>query len=156
MDQKRYKIFPQANNVGLILTALEVINKNKDITKEHMASELSIVTRQVDYYWNVLYYFDLISSNNELTLKGRFINDPVIDRFNKLTILKNIIVENPIFREIDLLIKENKGLPSIDVIASLISEHYLYSESTLRRRANTARSWFDYFIKNEVYGDIGK
>lgn len=147
-------VFPQANSIHLILETLNAISKNKHITKIEMGNYLNIVSRQVDYYISVLEYFELITDKHELTLKGRFINDPVINELDKLKILKNIIIEKPVFCKIDEYIIQYHNLPSIDTIANFIHEYYEYSQSTLIRRASTVKSWFDYLIKLNVYGDM--
>lgn len=152
MVHKKNRAFPQANSIPLILSTLKIISEDSKSTKESIAQNLSIVLRQVDYYVNVLHYFELISNRNELTLKGRFINDPVINMADKLKILKNIMVEKSIFQDIEIYIITHQKTPSIDEISQLISNHYLYSKSTLVRRASTVKSWFDYYIENHVYG----
>lgn len=153
MDGRR-EVFPQANSVALILKTLALIGENKKITKQEIADQLSIVSRQVDYYLNVLYYFELISRNNELTLKGKFINDPVIDKHDQLVILKNIMIEKPVFKLIDDYINKNGKVPSSQVIAEYIQEWYSLSNSTLMRRASTVKSWFDYYIYHHIYGEL--
>jgi hypothetical protein len=152
MVHKKNRAFPQANSIPLILSTLKLIADDSKITKDLIAQHLSIVSRQVDYYLNVLYYFELISNKNELTLKGRFINDPTINMIDKLKILKNIMVEKPIFQDIELYILQHHKTPGIDEISQLISNYYLYSQSTLKRRASTVKSWFDYYMDNYVYG----
>jgi translation initiation factor 2 beta subunit (eIF-2beta)/eIF-5 len=152
MAHKKNRVFPQANSIPLILSTLKFIGDDSETSKESIAQNLSVVPRQVDYYINVLYYFELISNQNELTLKGRFINDPVINMSDKLKILKNIMVEQPIFQEIEDYILKYHKTPPIEEISGYISTYFLYSESTLTRRASTVKSWFDYYIENHVYG----
>ena len=150
------KSFPQANSIPLVLKMLSIINTNKDISKNDIALMLGIVPRQVDYYLGVLYFFELISINNDLTLKGRFISDPVIDEVDKLKIFKNIMVEHPVFKYINDYIEDNKEIPKVNLIALYINEYYVFSKSTLFRRASTVKSWFEYFKENRVYGEIPK
>ena len=146
-------VFPQANSIPLILETLNILSSNKNITRADICRFLNIVQRQVDYYISVLEYFDIITGKFELTLKGRFINDPVINQYDKILILKNIIIEKPVFRKIDEYIKEYHQVPSIELIANFIAEDYMYSRKTLIRRASTVKSWFDYFIKFHAYGE---
>jgi len=147
-------VFPQANSIPLVLKALSLLSSKKTITHNAISSELGIVLRQVDYYINVLQYFDLITSSNELTLKGRFINDPVINENDKMKILLNIMIEKPVFKQIDQLIITDKKVPGVEIIADIIAQHYSYSKSTLLRRASTVKSWFEYYIKHGIYGVI--
>lgn len=154
MVTKNNDIFPQANSINLVLITLQKIKENKYIKKDEMAIALEVSSRQVDYYINVLYYFSLITNKNELTLKGQYINDPVLNHHEKLIILKNIMIEKNIFKEIDSYITNNKKIPSRNFIATLIEKYYKYAPSTYFRRADTVRSWFVYFINNNVYGGI--
>lgn len=151
MDTKRYVVFPQANSVALILETLNEVSKKQKKSKKEIAETLGIVLRQVDYYVNVLYFFELISENNKLTLKGKYINDPIINPNDRNKILKNIMIEKPIFAKIDKFIIDYNKIPPLNIIADYIAEEYLFSPSTLYRRASTVKSWFDYFIKNKVY-----
>ena len=147
-------IFPQANNLNLVLQVLTILSQNKNIPKAEISLKLDIVPRQVDYYINVLYYFDLVTEKNALTLKGRFVNDPVINEYDKLVILKNIIVEKQIFAEIDCYIKLHKRVPSNLTISEYIAKYYQLSQSTLIRRSSTVKSWFEYLIKQGVYEEL--
>jgi len=136
------------------LGVLDIIQEKTNISKIDIANRLKIVSRQVDYYINALRYFELISDKCRLTLKGKFISDPLVNQADKIMIFKNIIVGKSVFSQIDGYIIQYRELPSIETIISYIKENYAYSQSTLIRRASTVRSWFDFFIKNEIYGEL--
>jgi hypothetical protein len=152
MAIKRNKVFPQANNISVLIKTLKLIEKNKRISREALAKNLTLVSRQVEYYLNALYYFDLITENAGLTLKGEFIVTAE-NATDQARIFKNIIIQEEIFKDIDAYISINKKLPETTLIANNISKYYIYSESTLHRRASTVKSWFNYFVEINLYGE---
>ncbi len=131
--------FPQADKFEKIQDMLFIIsqNENECISKLELSLEFDIVSRQIDYYFNVLKWLKVCKEENEcliLTEKGRTIVElPFKKRVEELA---KIVFSNPI---------PNYVLHGKSVPQDLFSKYNMNSGSTQRRRLQTVKAWIGYF-----------
>lgn len=137
--------FPQADNFDTIHSMLILISDHPCMTKEELKLNFDIVSRQIDYYYNVLKWLKLCKEENEcmvLTAKGiKILQLPFKERIIEIS---KIVFSEPIF---------NNFLNNKEVNLQLFQRYNVNSENTKNRRLQTVKAWILYFkniIENKV------
>lgn len=129
--------FPQADKFEKVQDMLYVISKSDCISKYELNLEFDIVSRQIDYYFNVLRWLKVCKEENDcliLTEVGKKIIDlPFKKRIEELA---KIVFSDPI---------TNNFLHNQPINPILFSKYNINSESTQRRRLQTVSAWIRYF-----------
>ncbi|MDQ7061913.1 MAG: hypothetical protein Q9M43_12655 [Sulfurimonas sp.] len=129
--------FPQADKFEKIQDMLFVISQNDCINKYELNLQFDIVSRQIDYYFNVLKWLKVCKEENEcliLTRKGSaIINQPFKNRIEELA---KVVFAEPIIN----LYYNKKHIPQ-----HLFTKYNMNSQSTQNRRLQTVKSWIKYF-----------
>jgi len=129
--------FPQADRFETILTMLFLIAQEESVTKEELSMNFDIVERQIDYYLNVLKWLQLAKESKGffmLTPKGKKIADLAFRQ--RVEALAKIVFADPIC---------NRLLYNQEVDPKLFAVYNVNSQSTIKRRLRTIRSWIKYF-----------
>ncbi|MDD5885382.1 MAG: Dam family site-specific DNA-(adenine-N6)-methyltransferase [Erysipelotrichaceae bacterium] len=136
--------FPQANDIDKVITLVQAgdeIIENKEKAKE----VINVGTpRQVSYYLSALQYLKYLGQNKKLTERALKLKNSkpelVSDIYNQL-------LEDKLFGKAYHDFKVT-GKVNIDKVTSdLKKENQRLSESTLRRRASTIRSWVEWMYE---------
>jgi hypothetical protein len=129
--------FPQADKFEKIQDMLFVISKTNCIKKEELNLEFDIVSRQIDYYFNVLKWLKVCKEENECLV---------------LTKLGKEIIELPFQKRVEELAKiifcepiANNLLHNRHINQKLFARYKIYSQSTKERRLQTISAWITYF-----------
>lgn len=129
--------FPQADKFEKIQDMMLVISQNNYIDKQELNLEFDIVSRQIDYYLNVLKWLKVCKEEDEHI---------------KLTDLGKKIVELPFKRRIEELSKivfsepiANNFLHKKAITDDMYIKYGMKSESTRTRRLQTISAWINYF-----------
>lgn len=129
--------FPQADKLDKINDMLIVISNNECITKHELELEFDIVSRQIDYYFNVLKWMKICKEENScisLTQTGKvIISLPFKERIQELA---KIVFAEPIF---------NRSLHNQLIAEELFSKYKMQRPSTQKRRLQTVKAWIVYF-----------
>jgi len=129
--------FPQADKFEKVQDMLFVISQSDCINKYELNLEFDIVSRQIDYYFNVLKWLKVCKEENEcliLTEIGKQIIDlPFKKRIEELA---KIVFSEPI---------TNNFLHKKPINDVMFSKYNMNSESTQRRRLQTVSAWINYF-----------
>jgi len=129
--------FPQADKFEKVMDMLFVIARsNGCISKQELNFEFDLVSRQIDYYLNVLKWLMVCEEKDGcivLTERGKFIVElPFKERLWELA---QIVFSEPIFNNI-------LHQRSID---NLFFRYGVKSQSTQNRRLQTVNAWISYF-----------
>jgi len=129
--------FPQADKFEKVMDMLFVIARsNGCLSKQELNLEFDLVSRQIDYYLNVLKWLMVCEEKNGcivLTERGKFIVElPFKERLWELA---KIVFAEPIFNNI-------LHQRTID---NLFFRYGVKSQSTQNRRLQTVNAWISYF-----------
>ncbi len=133
--------FPQADKFEKVQEMLFVISKNENdcIAKYELNLEFDIVSRQIDYYFNVLKWLKICKEKDGcliLTPKGKEIVQLPFRR--RVEELAKIVFSEPI---------ANRYLHNEQINQQLYSRYNMNSQSTQKRRLQTINAWIEYFKK---------
>lgn len=136
--------FPQANDINKVITLVQA--GDEIIGDKEKAKEVIDVgtPRQVSYYLSALQYLKYLGQNKKLTERALGLKESraklVMDIYNQLLGDKLFGKAYHIFKKI--------GKVNVDeVTRDLKIENHKLSESTLRRRASTIRSWVEWMYE---------
>lgn len=133
--------FPQANDINKVIALVkagDAIIENKEKAKE----VISVGTpRQVSYYLSALQYLKYLGQNKKLTERALKLQNSKSELVNDIY---NQLLEDKLFGKAYHDFKAT-GKVNIDKVTSdLKKENKRLSESTLKRRASTIRSWVEW------------
>ncbi len=133
--------FPQANDINKVITLVQAgddIIENKEKAKD----VIKVGTpRQVSYYLSALQYLKYLGQDKKLTDRALKLKD---SKSELVSDIYNQLLEDKLFGKAYHDFKVT-GKVNIDKVASdLKKESQRLSESTLRRRASTIRSWVEW------------
>lgn len=133
--------FPQANDINKVIALVRAgddIIENKEKAKE----VISVGTpRQVSYYLSALQYLKYLGQNKKLTERALKLQN---SKSELVSDIYNQLLEDKLFGKAYHDFKAT-GEVNIDKVTSdLKKENQKLSESTLRRRASTIRSWVEW------------
>ena len=135
---------PQANDMNKIITLVqsgdEIINdKDKAMKKINVGTQ-----RQVAYYLSALQYLNYLTTSKKLTedaLRLKNVKSNLEqDIYRKLR-------NDSLFSEIYLKFKKDRKVDEKEVIKKMKEEDNKLSDSTLKRRASTIRSWIEWMYE---------
>lgn len=133
--------FPQANDINKVIALVQAgddIIKDKEKAKE----VIKVGTpRQVSYYLSALQYLKYLGQNKKLTERALKLKN---SKSELVSDIYNQLLEDKLFGKAYHDFKAT-GEVNIDKVTSdLKKENQKLSESTLRRRASTIRSWVEW------------
>ena len=133
--------FPQANDINKVITLVQAgddIIEDKDKAKE----VIKVGTpRQVSYYLSALQYLQYLGQDKKLTERALKLKN---SKSELVSDIYNQLLEDKLFGKAYHDFKAT-GKVNIDKVTSdLKKENQMLSESTLRRRASTIRSWVEW------------
>lgn len=133
--------FPQANDINKVIALVQAgddIIENKEKAKE----VINVGTpRQVSYYLSALQYLKYLGQNKKLTERALKLQN---SKSELVSDIYNQLLEDKLFGKAYHDFKVT-GKVNIDKVTSdLKKENQKLSESTLRRRASTIRSWVEW------------
>lgn len=136
--------FPQANDINKVIALVQAgddIIENKEKAKE----VISVGTpRQVSYYLSALQYLKYLGQNKKLTERALKLQN---SKSELVSDIYNQLLEDKLFGKAYHDFKAT-GEVNIDKVTSdLKKENKRLSESTLRRRASTIRSWVEWMYE---------
>lgn len=133
--------FPQANDINKVIT---LVLAGDDIIedKEKAKEVINVRTpRQVSYYLSALQYLQYLGQNKKLTERALKLKN---SKSELVSDIYNQLLEDKLFGKAYHDFKVT-GKVNIDKVTSdLKKENQRLSESTLRRRASTIRSWVEW------------
>lgn len=131
--------FPQANKFAKVQEMLFVIAQNECLSKQELLLEFDIVSRQIDYYLNVLKWMRLCTEQEECITLTKQAKEIVELPFKKrIEALAAIVLSEPIANNI----LHNKPLSQ-----EMFTRYNMQSTSTQQRRVQTITAWINYFKK---------
>jgi hypothetical protein len=129
--------FPQADKFEKVQDMLLVISQNGCINKQELNLEFDLVSRQIDYYLNVLKWLKVCKEDDEcITLSDlgeRIVKLPFKNRIEELS---KIVFSEPI---------ANNFLHKKEINDDMYAKYGMKSDSTRRRRLQTLSAWINYF-----------
>lgn len=133
--------FPQANDINKVIALIQAgdeIIENKEKAKE----VINVGTpRQVSYYLSALQYLKYLGQNKKLTERALKLQN---SKSELVSDIYNQLLEDKLFGKAYHDFKVT-GKVNIDKVTSdLKKENQRLSESTLKRRASTIRSWVEW------------
>ena len=133
--------FPQANDINKVIT---LVQAGDDIIEDkEKAKEVINVgsPRQVSYYLSALQYLKYLGQDKKLTERALKLKN---SKSELVSDIYNQLLEDKLFGKAYHDFKVT-GKVNIDKVTSdLKKENQMLSESTLRRRASTIRSWVEW------------
>lgn len=141
---QRQATFPQANDMNRVLIVLDHIGVNKGATTQDMVKNLGMNSRQVSYHTSALQWLGLTSKEgltHKLTFEGRRVRQ--MKQENRVKYIALFCSQKSVFQKIAL----SKKITKTDLKRSKLDQ---FSDTTVERRLNTARSWNQHFSKSGI------
>lgn len=132
--------FPQANRFDRVLAMLQVVARERQITKEELAQffDESLDLRDVGYYASVLQWLGLVTIKNGVISMTSFgFEIASISHADRIQKLANIVFGEPIFHH--ALHIDSSSIPPE------LFERWRIGSSTPARRLSTIKAWVKYF-----------
>ena len=133
--------FPQANDINKVIGLVQAgddIIENKEKAKE----VISVGTpRQVSYYLSALQYLKYLGQNKKLTERALKLQN---SKSELVSDIYNQLLEDKLFGKAYHDFKATRKVNIDKVTSDLKKENKRLSESTLKRRASTIRSWVEW------------
>lgn len=137
-------IFPQANSMNKIIEMIinfdEVYLNDTKYTSEYF----NFSRRQGSYYVDSLNFIGILEQTNKLSDFGKKLREYKDYNDDFLIVLRNRIINRPVFKEAFQYIKKNGNMPDKDFIVNLIIDFYSLSKSTAKRRTETVINWIQW------------
>lgn len=133
--------FPQANDINKVIALVQAGNDIIE-NKEKAKDVINVGTpRQVSYYLSALQYLKYLGQNKKLTERALKLQN---SKSELVSDIYNQLLEDKLFGKAYHDFKVT-GKVNIDKVTSdLKKENQRLSESTLKRRASTIRSWVEW------------
>ena len=141
--------FPQANNFSRVIDLLGLLME-ESLSKDDISSFYNFEKRQADYYSSAGVYLGLIERGDpvELTPLGRDIMGYRY-RVKKLAIIR-VLLEHEVLNRVMRQYLDTGRPVSTDEVIDIMNDSYLHnigSQSTVRRRASTVKSWVRWILE---------
>jgi hypothetical protein len=129
--------FPQADKFEKVHDMLLVIYKNEYTSKDELNLEFDLVSRQIDYYLNVLKWLKICDIQNDSVTLSELGKKIVILPFKqRIEELCKIVFSEPI---------ANNFLHKKPIDDDMFARYNINSSSTKHRRLQTITAWINYF-----------
>lgn len=136
--------FPQANDINKVIALVQAgddIIENKEKAKE----VINVGTpRQVSYYLSALQYLKYLGQNKKLTERALKLQN---SKSELVSDIYNQLLEDKLFGKAYHDFKATREVSIDKVTSDLKKENRRLSESTLKRRASTIRSWVEWMYR---------
>ncbi len=139
-------VFPQADSINKIIRIISSLDPKMISNKEYIMSNFGIVYRQAQYYIDAIRFLGIIDNENNITDVGVFVMESKVKNIEICHILRNLIVNKPVFKDVYEYVKKHHSLPDKKHIASLIMNYFGLSYVTSMRRTSTVISWINWAI----------
>ncbi len=145
----KYIPFPQADDIGKIITIINISNEDYLSDSYKMSMILgNISQRQVSYYLSAASYFGIIQSKDrrkEFTEVGVLLRNMNSSMQNAELI--NLVLQDPVFRK-TFIYQKMYGDREIGDVENLIKEyHPECTNEVCHRRAQTVISWVNWILQ---------
>lgn len=142
---------PQANDINKVIDL--VMAGNDAISDREKAQKVIRVktSRQVSYYLAALKYLKYLSTDKKLTLEALELKD------SRAKLVNNIyqkLLDNNLFGVAYREFKEQGQVDVEKVFGTLKKKNRKLSDSTLRRRASTIRSWVEWMYEIDKANEL--
>lgn len=137
-------IFPQANSINKIIDMIINFNDEQLVDKEYFVKYFRIVPRQYYYYFDALTFLGILDEYEKITPLGKKLREFDNPDGEICHVLRNTIVNKPVFKQVYNYYRDNQCFPSKDYISNLIKEYYKLSISTSERRTGTVKKWIKW------------
>lgn len=136
--------FPQANDINKVIDL--VMAGDETIGDKEKAKESIKVssTRQVSYYLSALLYLKYLGRDKKLTDRASKLRN---SRLKLVNDIYDQLMNDKLFGKAYKDYKQTKIVDVDRVVCDLRRENQNLSESTLRRRASTIRSWVEWMYE---------
>ncbi len=139
-------IFPQANSMDKIIEMIinfdEVYLNDTKYTSEYF----NFTRRQGSYYVDSLNFIGILGEKDKISDFGKKLREYKDYKDDFLMVLRNRIINRPVFKETFQYIRKNGSMPNKDFIVKLIIDFYSLSKSTAKRRTETVINWIQWAI----------
>lgn len=132
--------FPQANRFDRVLAMLQVVARERQMTKEELAQlfDESLDLRDVGYYASVLQWLGFVTiKNGVISMTSSGFEIASTSHAERMRILANIVFGEPIFHH--ALHDDSTPIPL------KLFERWRIGNSTPARRLSTIKAWVKYF-----------
>ncbi len=129
--------FPQADKFEKVQDMLLVVSQNECINKQELNLEFDLVSRQIDYYLNVLKWLRVAKEEDEcITLTGLGYHIVKLPFKKRIEELCKIVFSEPI---------AHNFLHKKPITDDMYASYGMNSHSTRTRRLQTLSAWINYF-----------
>ena len=137
-------IFPQANSINKIIIMIINFEESDLSDAKFITSYFKFSSRQGKYYVDALRFIGIIDEYGSLTKLGIKLRSFNSKDYELCRVLRNAILNRPVFKEVYEYLNSNNKFPSKDFIASAIIKYFKLSSSTANRRTSTVTKWINW------------
>ena len=137
-------IFPQANSINKIIDMIINFNDEQLVDKEYFVKYFCVVPRQFYYYFDALIFLGILDEYGKISLLGKKLREFDDPDGEICHVLRNAIVNKPVFKQVYDYYQKNQRFPSKEYISEIINKYYKLSISTSQRRTSTVKKWIKW------------
>lgn len=143
-------IIPQADDFGRVINILEELMRGQDLESADISEQQHFTLRQSDYYMNAAIFLGLIQkekSRYQLTSEGKRIMEQDIHGRN-LALARAMLRPRFLRKAMRSSIEQGVFISIPEMTSIMRSVGIRLGDSTIERRAQTARSWIKWLLDN--------
>ena len=143
-------IIPQADDFGRVINILEELMRGQDLESADISEQQHFTLRQSDYYMNAAIFLGLIQkeeSRYQLTSEGKRIMGKDIHGRN-LALAQAMLRPRFLRKAMRSSIEQGVFVTIPEMTSIMRSVGIRLGDSTIERRAQTARSWIKWLLDN--------
>jgi len=137
-------IFPQADSINKIIDMIINFDNEQLVDREYFVRYFDVVPRQYYYYFDALVFLGILDIKGKISPLGIKLREFDDSNDEICHILRNAIVNKPVFKQVYEYFQEYKKFPENKYISELITEYYKLSASTSDRRTTTVKKWIKW------------
>ena len=150
-DYHPEEIIPQADDFGRVINIMEELMRGQELEAIDISEQQHFTRRQSDYYMNAAIFLRLAqkeSGRYQLTAEGRDIMAKDIHGRN-LALAREMLRPRFLRRAMKASIEQGKPISNLEMSNIMRQEGITsLSDSTVDRRAQTARAWMNWLLDN--------
>jgi len=139
-------IFPQADSINKIIDMILNFSNDELVDREYFVKYFNVVPRQYYYYFDALVFLGVLEVNGKITSLGNVLRKFDNPNGEICHVLRNAIVNKPVFKQVYEYFRENNKFPDKKYISELITRYYKLSVSTSERRTTTVKKWVKWSL----------
>lgn len=146
------EIIPQADDFGRVINILEDLMRTQVLEAVDISEQQHFTLRQSDYYMNAVIFLRLVQrveGRYQLTAVGRDIMGKDIHGRN-LALAREMLRPRFLRKAMKTSIERGELISSFEMSDIMRGEGISLSDSTVRRRAQTARAWLKWLLDNRA------